>query len=248
MEYAKKIFTPHYFFLSIIATTSLFLGSNNIAIAATNKAIAEEMTTLFRSARAVISKNQSLINDASKGDKGLSGDMVVKNAKTNYKSTTGQALDDSNTAVKAMLGAIRNSMNQAQPVINEKGTGFKGFLPAIFARQVADSFNAKMKGKMRIKLTVEKRLVRNRANRPDKWESSIIQTKFLNPDYPRGRPVAEAASYKGKIAFRYILPEYYKESCLGCHGGPKGDIDITGGRKEGGKLGELGGAVSFTIF
>ena len=30
--------------------------------------------------------------------------------------------------------------------------------------------------------------------------------------------------------------------------GPKGERDITGGKKEGGQLGELGGAISVLIF
>ena len=56
------------------------------------------------------------------------------------------------------------------------------------------------------------------------------------------------ADKNGKQAYRLILPEYYKESCLGCHGGSKGELDITGGKKEGGVLGQLGGAISVTIF
>ncbi len=245
----RNIVASNFFLLIAIIASSLIFDDNNNAIAATtDKIMAERMTALFRSARAVISKNQALINDASKGDKGLTGDTVVDGAKINYKKSTSQDLDESSDAVKAMLGAIRDSMNQAQPVINEKGRAFKGFIPAIFARHVADSFNAKMKGKMKIKLTVSKKLVRNRANRPDKWESNIIQTKFLDADYQKGKPVAENATYKGKTAYRYILPEYYTDSCLDCHGGPKGDLDITGGKKEGGKQGEMGGAVSFMIF
>ena len=58
----------------------------------------------------------------------------------------------------------------------------------------------------------------------------------------------EDANHKGKPAFRLILPEYYKKACLNCHGEPKGEKDITGGKKEGGKLGELGGAISFVIY
>ncbi|MZG53965.1 MAG: DUF3365 domain-containing protein [Nitrospinae bacterium] len=54
--------------------------------------------------------------------------------------------------------------------------------------------------------------------------------------------------HKGKDAFRLILPEYYKQACLNCHGEPKGSKDITGGKKEGSKLGELGGAISFAIY
>jgi hypothetical protein len=45
-----------------------------------------------------------------------------------------------------------------------------------------------------------------------------------------------------------LLPEYYRESCLSCHGGPMGEMDITGYPKEGGKIGDLGGAISIVIF
>ena len=47
---------------------------------------------------------------------------------------------------------------------------------------------------------------------------------------------------------RTAVPEYYAASCLSCHGGPKGEIDITGYPKEGGKEGELGGIISITLY
>jgi len=89
--------------------------------------------------------------------------------------------------------------------------------------------------------------VRNRANRPDKWESEVIEGTFKSAGYDK-KYVSEVTQKKGKDAFRLILPEYYKESCLSCHGDPKGELDITGGKKEGGKLGELGGAISVTLY
>jgi hypothetical protein len=45
-----------------------------------------------------------------------------------------------------------------------------------------------------------------------------------------------------------MIPGYYTQPCLSCHGEPKGQIDITGYPKEGGKLGDLGAAVSITLF
>ena len=90
--------------------------------------------------------------------------------------------------------------------------------------------------------------MRNRANRPDKWEANIIENKFKDPGYEKNKVFVGDAKHKGKPAFRLILPEYYKKACLNCHGEPKGSKDITGGKKEGGKLGELGGAISFVIY
>lgn len=236
------------YLMSCILAVSLLLGGGNIAIASSDAETAENITTLYRAARAVISKNQANINDASKGDKGLSGSVVATKAKENFNNTTGHELDASTTAATAMLDAIHSVMDQAQPLINEKGKGFKGFLPAIFAKQVADAFNKNMNGEMRIKLTAPKKLVRNRANRPDKWEKGVINDKFMDANYEKNKPFSENSQHKNREAYRYILPEYYKESCLKCHGGPKGEKDITGGKKEGGKLGDLGGAISFIIY
>lgn len=122
-----------------------------------------EMTTLFRSARKVVSDNQALINDPSKGDKGLQAKAVQALAKVNYEESTGHPLP------KTKEGTLAHA---AQPLINEEGKG----------------------------------------------------------------------------TLRYILPEYYGESCLKCHGGPKGSLDITGGKKEGCVLGELGGAISVGVY
>ena len=38
------------------------------------------------------------------------------------------------------------------------------------------------------------------------------------------------------------------ESCLACHGSPKGEMDITGYPKEGGKLNDLGAVISITLY
>lgn len=219
-----------------------------------NEQLALDMATLFRAARAVVSANQALINDPDKGDKGLSGEHVVVLAKANYEKAAGHVLApaDPTTAAGeaqlAMLAAVAEVMTQAQVLINEPGKGFKGFLPAVFAKQVADRFSQKMDGKMAIKLTAPKKYVRNRANRPDTWEREVIDAKFSSADWPQGNHFSAVSAHKGKAAYRLIIPEYYGASCLGCHGEPAGERDITGGKKEGGQLGELGGAISFVIY
>ena len=45
-----------------------------------------------------------------------------------------------------------------------------------------------------------------------------------------------------------LVPEYYTAGCLSCHGEPQGEIDVTGSPQEGGKLGDLGGVISITLF
>lgn len=227
---------------------SLFIIFSDLAIAKSNTEISTELTSIFRAARKVISVNQAHINDASVGDKGLSADVVATKTKRNYKAATRHALTLDSDAKKAMMHAVKEVMDASQDLINEKGVGLKGLLPAIFARQVATKFSQKMKGKMTIKLTAPKQYVRNRANHPDTWEHSTIEERFKQTDYERGKPFSQKTKHKGKEVFRFILPEYYDRSCLNCHGQPKGARDITGGRKEGGVLGELGGAISIVIY
>ncbi len=232
--------------LTAFLSLFLFLESPRVALA-DDVATSKSLTTLFRASRKVISDNQALINDETKGDKGLSGEVVSRMARENYLKAAGLPLPDGK-AEHAMLEAVNETMDAAQELINQEGVGFKGFLPAVFARQVATSFSKKMDGKVSIKLTAPKNYVRNRANRPDKWEHNVIENMFRSEGYDAGKPFSETAMVKGKKAFRYILPEYYGESCLGCHGKPKGELDITGGKKEGGEMGELGGAISLSIF
>lgn len=234
-------------------TVALFMTTVQ-ASAATDEEIAVSLATLLRASRAVISKKQKHINDPSVGDKGLSADVVAKIAAKNYKTVSGMELTsiDPNSPqgklIQAELSAIRDVMNEAQENINRQGVGLKGFLPAVFARLVTQKFKASTGSLATIKLTAPKQYVRNRANRPDKWERNIIDNTFRGPDHVQNQHVSELTTVKGKPAYRLILPEYYKESCLACHGDPKGERDITGGKKEGGKLGEVGGAISVVIF
>ena len=83
---------------------------------------------------------------------------------------------------------------------------------------------------------------------PDPWEKNILETRLLASDWPKGKAFTEEIDYEGRAAFRMLLPEYYRESCLVCHGQPKGELDLTSYPKEGGKTGDLAGAISIVIF
>ncbi|NJN05630.1 MAG: DUF3365 domain-containing protein, partial [Rhodobacteraceae bacterium] len=125
------------------------------------------------------------------------------------------------------VGAISASM--LRPVVNEK-----------FAEEMASE--------ARVKVTAPKDLVRNRMARPDDWENRVIEEKFRSGDWPIGEAFYEQTSVDGKPAFRMLIPEYYSDSCLACHGSPAGETDVTGFPKEGGSLGDLAGAISITLF
>jgi hypothetical protein len=120
--------------------------------------------------------------------------------------------------------------------------GFKGFIPAVFVRKAAENFTAKTG--IAVKFTaIEYRNVRNA---PDEFEQKVFE-RFTAPHYPKGKPYQEIVTLNGKKVFRIMFPEYAAKSCLACHGEPRGEKDITGGKKEGQKEGELAGALSLTF-
>jgi hypothetical protein len=217
-------------------------------------AIALSLAKLLQAGRSVISGNQALINDPSRGNKGLTGDVVLAAAVEKYTKATGvnpEALDSAShqgRLLRAEMASIKEVMDENQALINEKGEGFKGFIPATFARLVTERLQTKIGNEAEIKVTAPPKLVRNRKSRPDAWERSIIESKFLSPDWPRGQLFAQAEPNKGRAAFRVMVPEYYVPSCLSCHGPKKGEMDITGYPKEGASEGDLGGIISITLF
>ncbi len=226
----------------------------NAAQFSKDAAIAQSLAEMLRDARTVISNNEDLINDRNVGDKHLTGRKVLREAAALYRTHTGVAPATINSAsyqgrlMRAMMNAIVQVMDDNQMTINEKGTGFKGLIPAVFGRLVSESFNGLAKGQAELKVTAPPDLVRNRKALPDAWETRVIEAKLLNPAWPRGQPYSAAIDIDGRPAYRFAVPEYYTASCLACHGAPKGAPDITGYPKEGRKLGDLGGVMSITLF
>jgi hypothetical protein len=207
---------------------------------------ASRLAMLFDSTRKVISDNQKVINDPALGDKNLGVErMLVESLKIFANKATGgvQGPYEEN-----LIEAIKAVIEDAQPVLNERGKTFKGFIPAVYGKRLTEVFNARMKGRSQMHLTAPKDLVRNLTNLPDEWEANIIESKFKSKDWKKGMSFTENLELKGKKVFRSISPQYYAESCLSCHGGQKGKKDITGGVMEGAALGDVGGALSVMLF
>jgi hypothetical protein len=208
----------------------------------------------LRAARTVISANQGRLNDPTLGDKGLTGDAVVEGAAQAMFKATGndpRKVDpgtEKGRLLAAMALAVKEVMDSNQRLINQKGTGFKGFVPAVFARLVTEQFRRDQSGRAEIKVTAPPELVRNRKASPDAFETDVIRAKFQSPSWAKGAFYSEATTVDGRPATRVLVPEYYGADCLVCHGMPKGEIDITGYPKEGASLGDLGGVVSITLF
>ncbi len=216
--------------------------------------LALRLAVLLQSARAVIGAEQALINDPAIGDKGLSGTAVLVRATEAYLAKTGNPplsdnLDARETElVGAMMASITEVMDANAGSINREGVAFKGFVPAVFGRLVTEAFGDKVGDLAQIKVTAPVNLVRNRKSRPDEWETKVITENLLSPDWQTGEVYSSLTEAEGRPAFRVMVPEYYGEGCLSCHGSPAGEVDITGYPKEGGALGDLGGVISIKLF
>lgn len=246
--FGQLLFGGFVLFGLILLVTPLCAGPDDDA------AIATSLADLLRAGRQVISNNQNLINDPNLGDKGLSGQVVLQQAIEIYKKATGidpSGIDPASRLgrlMHAQMDAIVETIDANQATINAKGVGFKAFIPAVFARLVNESFESHARNEAQVKVTAPEQLVRNRKARPDPWESDVIRNKLLQADWPRGQAYTAEVDTKGRSAYRMMMPEYYANSCLSCHGSPKGQTDITGYPKEGGKEGDLGAVISVTLF
>ena len=145
------------------------------------------------------------------------------------------------------MAAIKEVMDANRPSIDAAGIGFKGFIPAVFSRLVGEAFSRLANGEAQMRVTAPPDLVRNRKARPDAWETDIIKTKFLAPGWTKGQSFEANSEQQGHPEFRIAVPEYYAASCLSCHGGPRGETDLTGYPKEGAALGDLGGVISIRL-
>jgi hypothetical protein len=227
--------------------TTISLAWNTPALAANEAEVAEHLIELMNFGREMISEHQATINDATKGEKGFTGDFVVDQVMERFKKKSRIDLRIPNVVPQAsvylaLLEAEREVVEEAQPVINRQGIAFKGFLHAVFARRVGENFYQKTG--IRIKLTGISG--RNLNSKPDDFEQEVLRM-FSDSRHPKGRSYARNTIIDGRPVLRMIDPEYAAGSCLSCHGTPKGERDLMGMKKEGWKEGDLAGAISLML-
>lgn len=207
------------------------------------------LAILLDSGRYVINENQDLFDNAELEDKGFTPEVFERQLIEMFRSRSGIDLRDlqsarlpqgSNGLLQTMVTVSKQVVADAQPQINRKNVGFKGFIPAVFGARVADRY-AKATG-VRLKQTAL--APRNPANAPDAFEKAVLRD-FADPAYPREKVISEATADGGPL--RLMFPLYTTRRCLDCHGEPKGELDITGYPREGLKLGQNAGAISVVI-
>lgn len=233
----------------IISGTAAIVFALNVSptFAGNEAEVAEHLIDLVKMARGVLSEQMSNINDPAKADKGFTGDFVASQVIERFKKKTKIDLRIPNVVPQAglylaLVESEKEVVDEAQPIINRPGIGFKGFIPAVLARKTGERFYKKTG--VKVKLTGTD--YRNINNRPDDFESEVLRM-FADPRHPKGQSYVRNTMQDGKPVLRMMDPEYAGPSCLSCHGSPRGGKDITGGHKEGWKEGDLAGAISVVL-
>ena len=139
---------------------------------------------------------------------------------------------------------MQKAVHDVQADINKKGIGFKGFIPATFGTQVAQTFSKDTGLKLR-QIGPPGKEPRNPNNKPDDEEELLLYA--VQKNHPRVGDHIVEQPLADSHGVRVMLPLFYSKQCLSCHGHPKGEVDISGYEKEGAKEGDLGGAISIVL-
>jgi hypothetical protein len=209
--------------------------------------IAEHLIELIKIGRVIVSEQMDNINDASKADKGFTGDYMAGQVLERFKKHTRLDLRIPNVVPQAnlylaLVQSAKDVVHEAQPVINRAGISYKGFIPAVFAQRVEDQFYTK--SGVRIKLTSID--YRNANSKPDDFEAEVLRM-FSDSRHPKGKPYMRSSMVDGRPVLRMMSPEYVSQTCLTCHGEPRGKRTLGGMKKDGWKDGDLAGAISIVL-
>lgn len=211
------------------------------------------LAILLDAGRGTVGANQALINDAGKGDKGFTPDVFEQQLIEKFKGRSGVDLANLKAAavpeiakglLPELMAASKKTVADNQAAINKPAVAYKGFTPAHFGTQAAAEFSAKTG--IYLKQTTQDGLLRNPKNKADEFEAGLLG-KLADASYPRQGDKAISETVEGGKAVRVLLPLYYGKGCLGCHGAPKGETDVSGYKKEGANEGDLGGAISVKL-
>lgn len=156
--------------------------------------------------------------------------------------TTSEMLEKSRVLV-AEMDAVWEFVSINQDAINYTSEGeydYKGLHCAIVGKSVAALFSRDSDYSIRFTNLNP----RNFSNMPDAYEEEALLAFEDDSSVTESYGFAEV---DGQPSFRYVSVMRVTEDCVGCHGGPEGELDPTGYPKEGWQVGDVAGAVSVVM-
>jgi len=246
------VFQNQVFILILAFCSSFQVSADNTEM----KKVINEITKIYMSSMTYIFVNQPLINHKTTDKKDLFGQQFLENVKQTYRVKYSEEFPKEDHFAKTMLlQTMVEVMDDNKELLYDNEIGFKGVIPATYAFQISAKLATKGIG-LKFKFTRTKDSIRNTLNRPDLWESNVMQ-KII--DSPRIY-YDENALLNGKPAIRQFTPLPMVPFCLACHGSPADNplnankeeaqwtnIDISGFEMENWTIDDFGGGVSISI-
>jgi len=242
-------------YLLCVVTLWCLVPTVSVAAEDTDSEVSETarlLAILLDSGRVAIGRNQALINDPAGAQTAFTQELFAAQTAAIFKERTGHNVNDLPNAsmpalakrlLERLLLESKKTVESYQPVLTMKGLKYKGLIPATFGTETATRFQ-KWSG-VYLKQTAPEHLLRNAGNKPDSFEAEHM--KALSEASFQGNAEIGRAPFSPMNSVRVLLPLFYEKTCLSCHGEPKGERDISGYPKEGGKEGQLGGAISVKL-
>ena len=208
---------------------------------------AQHLAALLHVGRLIVERNQTLINDPRKGDKGFTPevfehevvDEFIRQTDIDLKHLPSHLSTLAKELLPVLLQSSKDVVADAEFVINQRGIGFKNFVPATFGSQAARKFS----NRSHVKIKQTTLNPRNLKNTPDAYEEHVLKRLATQP--ASNSSVIDWID--NETTLRALTPIYYSKDCLVCHGNPKGILDISGYPREGAQEGDLAGAISIQI-
>ena len=208
---------------------------------------AQYLATLLNVGRLIVDRNQTLINDPRKGDKGLTPevfehevvDEFVRQTHIDLKHLPSHLPSLAKELLPELLQTSKEVVADVQFVMNQRGIGYKNFIPATFGSQASRKFS----NRSHVKIKQTTLNPRNLKNTPDAYEEKVLKRLATQP-----ASITTIIEWiDNETILRAMTPIYYSQDCLACHGSPKGILDISGYPREGAQDGDLAGAISVQI-
>lgn len=243
---AFKRFGAQLLFVTVVVALGLSVPSYaSQSTSAADTKLSFQMAKLFFASRAAVGENPKFLEDPTAGH---SKKELLDAIRTSYNRMANETLNEKGSPeLGAMWKAVESVIDMAM-----KGD-FKGrwkdhpnfpgkLIPARFGHEVTKAFNALAQTnggrKLSMKWTTSDEYLVNPASKADDWERAAIQERFRSPGWKQGDPFSENTG----AGFRYAMPEYFKSSCMNCHGGEMGQ-KIHSGKMVAGS-GTFGGVLS----
>ena len=205
-------------------------------------ATAQKLAKAVIAGRLIIFAHAARITDASLGDKGFGGAVFEEQWRRSTDDLTLDATPAQKRILDKLFWAGRQVMDNNQDRINAKGVGWKNFLPAKWEREMGQVLTAKTG----IVIKQPGRAYRSPVNVPDEAERAAL-VHYVKAGLNENAPIVKSEKWGKQEVYRHMEPIRLMPPCMGCHGKPKGELDMVNFEKDGLEPGDVIGLMSVTI-